>query len=51
MENDCPERMQQGRLHEREYGQNSGTKHRGLERHGDGLMCLLAGKQIMMMTV
>ena len=33
--------MQQGRLDELDYGQNSGTKQRGLERR-DSVMHLLA---------
>lgn len=36
----------QGSMDELEYGQNGGTKQGGLDRQRDGLMCLLAQKEM-----
>lgn len=38
-------------MDELEYGQNGSTKQGGLDRQRDGLMCLLAQKEMIMMMV
>ena len=41
----------QGSMDQLEYGQNGGTKQGGLDRQRDGLMRLLAQKEMIIMMV